>query len=99
LTFQERKSKNINNSLRKAEVRLKIQLGGLVLKSRITDLLAITPGDDLQLDPTKWQAAAVILGALTEAYEKLQLDQDQALYNQWAFLGSKLLRYEYKNKR
>lgn len=60
LTFQERKSKTINNSLRKAETRTKIMLGGLVLKSRLTDLLAITPGDDLQLDPSNWEKAAVM---------------------------------------
>src|SRR5262245_1399317 len=86
LTFRERKRKTIDDGQRKAETRTKIMLRGLVLKSRLTDLLAITPGDDLQLDPNNWEKAAVVLGALVDAYERLRLDTDQSLYQEWAII-------------
>lgn len=98
LTFQERKRKAVDEGQRKAEVRTKIQLGGLIIKSQLTDLLAITPGDDLQLDPSKWEKAAVILGALVDAYEKLQLDKEHSLYQEWMTIGTKLLKYKIKEQ-
>ena len=59
------------NSERKAQARTKIQLGGLVIKSKLAELVGIETGEDLQLDPTKWDQAALILSLLTEAAEKI----------------------------
>ena len=41
--------KHFDTKERRAETRTKIQLGGLVMKSGLADLLNIQPGDDLQL--------------------------------------------------
>jgi len=99
ISLQDRKMMSDSSSRRKAETRTKIALGGLVLKSHLPDFLEIRPGDDLQLDPTKWEKTAVILGVLVEAYEKLQLDKEQDLYHQWEIIGRKLLRYDFKLKK
>jgi hypothetical protein len=55
---------------RRAETRTKIQLGGLVLKSKLANVVGITPGEDLQLDPQKWDQAALLLSLFTDMYEK-----------------------------
>ena len=59
------------NSERKAQARTKIQLGGLLIKSKLAELVGIEIGEDLQLDPKKWDQAALILSLLTEVAEKL----------------------------
>ena len=59
------------NSERRADTRNKIQLGGLVIKSKLAELVGIETGEDLQLDPTKWDQAALILSLLTEVAENV----------------------------
>jgi len=54
---------------RRADTRTKIQLGGLVLKSKLADFIGINPGEDLQLDPQKWDQAALLLSLLSDTYE------------------------------
>ncbi len=78
---------------RKAENRTKIQLGGLILKSGLADFLSIVPGDDLQLDSTKWDQATILLGALIESVERGR--DDVALKETWAFLGEKEMRLSF----
>ena len=62
---------------RKAETRTKIQLGGLVIKSGLTDVFSISAGADLQLDGEMRERATLLLGALIETSQNLTLDSDQ----------------------
>lgn len=70
---------------RKLETRTKIQLGGLIIKSGLADLLNIEPGDDLQSDSAKHDDAHIILGLLVEACEKLYHEDHQREF--WHALG------------
>lgn len=72
-------------TLRKLETRTKIQLGGLVLKSGLADLLHIMPGDDLQSNASKYEDAQILLGALIEASERLIQQEDMKDF--WKTLG------------
>lgn len=63
-----------SSKARKSETRTKIQLGGLVLKSGLTDILKITPGDDLQLDLSLKEKAYTLLGILKTMEEQIQED-------------------------
>lgn len=60
--------------MRKQETRTKIQLGGLILKSGLADLLKIKQGDDLQLDALHRDKAHMLLGILLDAVEKFNSD-------------------------
>jgi hypothetical protein len=60
--------------MRKLETRTKIQLGGLVLKSGLTEFLDISPGDDLQLDLGIREKAHALLGMLKTVHEQAQED-------------------------
>lgn len=96
LTGMKRREERKSNAHRKAETRTKIQLGGLIVKSQLSEFLGITLGDDLQTDQDNWKKTAVILGALHEALERLQKDKHHELLNEWEFLGTKLMKYDYK---
>ena len=62
----------MQNNLRKSHTRTKIQLGGLLLKSGLTDLLNDNPGDDLQLDFNKKDKAYILLGILADSYTNVK---------------------------
>lgn len=62
---------------RKAETRTKIQLGGLVIKSGLTDVFSISVGADLQLDLEEREKAVLLLGALIETSQNLALHPHQ----------------------
>lgn len=57
---------------RRAETRTKIQLGGLVIKSKLSELVGIIPGEDLQLDQSKWNQAGLLFSLLSDVYGKLR---------------------------
>ena len=65
----------MQSNLRKKETRTKIQLGGLLLKSGLTELLGIDQGDNLQLDFAKKDKAYVLLGILADSYNSVK-DED-----------------------
>ena len=65
----------MQNDIRKSHTRTKIQLGGLLLKSGLTDLLDIDQGDDLQLDFEKKDKAYILLGILADSYNCVK-DED-----------------------
>ena len=66
------KQKLLDNNFRKGQTRTKIQLGGLLLKSGLTDILDIKQGDDLQLDFAKKDKAYILLGILADASENIK---------------------------
>ena len=91
--LQKKIHSNINNE-RKAVTRTKIQLGGLLVKSKLADLVGIIPGEDLQLDAEKWDQAALLLGLLNETYERdqsLSLEEKDHLIQK----GTLSLKYDF----
>ena len=54
------------------ETRTKIQLGRLLMKSGITDLLDIKAGDDLQLDLNNQDKAYILLGILADCCDNIK---------------------------
>lgn len=60
---------HISTQERRAQTRTKIQLGGLVLKSKLAELVGINVGEDLQLDMQKWDQAALLLGLLMQSFD------------------------------
>ena len=70
----------MQNDLRKKETGTKIQLGGLLLKSGLTELLGIDQGDDLQLDFAKKDKAYILLGILADSYNSVKDDTSFAHY-------------------
>jgi hypothetical protein len=66
--------------MRKLETRTKIQLGGLVLKSGLSDFLDITPGDDLQLDLDLRDKAHALLGMMKTIEEQVKEDPTSLPY-------------------
>jgi hypothetical protein len=62
----------MQNNIRKSHTRTKIQLGGLLLKSGLTELLDIDQGDDLQIDFEKRNKAYILLGILTDSYNNIK---------------------------
>lgn len=65
---------------RKLETRTKIQLGGLIIKSGLSDILNISPGDDLQLDYSHIDKAHTLLGILKEVKEKIEAKNSSLTY-------------------
>jgi hypothetical protein len=95
VSFYQWKKGQHENQTRRAETRTKIQLGGLIFKSGLTDYLNICAGDDLQLDANKWDDTAVILGILLDAYETLLTDKHHDKLNHWKLLGIQAMKYDH----
>ena len=70
----------MNSNIRKSHTRTKIQLGGLIIKSGLADLLAINLGDDLQLDLDQRDKSYIILGILDEVTKQIQNDKSSMSY-------------------
>lgn len=87
------KKMKIQSNIRKSHTRTKIQLGGLLIKSGLTDFLNITQGDDLQLDLEKKDKAYILLGLLTDLYENIQ-SQDSLSF--FLSKGKKIVNSQYK---
>ena len=70
----------MNSNIRKSHTRTKIQLGGLIIKSGLADLLEINLGDDLQLDLDQRDKSYIILGILNEVTKQIQNDKSSMSY-------------------
>ena len=70
----------MNSNIRKSHTRTKIQLGGLIIKSGLADLLEINLGDDLQLDLDQRDKSYIILGILDEVTRQIQNDKSSMSY-------------------
>lgn len=79
---------------RKARTRTLIQLGGLIEKSGLLELLGINTGDDLQRDPDCFESAAILMGALGEIHFQLSSDTAHAQKILWAERGKVALSQE-----
>lgn len=85
LSFQTSKKVLFSKNQRKAEVRTKIQLGGLLIKSGLANEFAIHAGADLQLDQDEREKAMLLLGALIKMQQNLSPHLSQK--EEWAILG------------
>ena len=74
------KKAKMNSNIRKSHTRTKIQLGGLIIKSGLADLLEINLGDDLQLDLDQRDKSYIILGILDEVTRQIQNDKSSMSY-------------------
>ena len=70
----------MNSNIRKSHTRTKIQLGGLIIKSGLADLLEINLGDDLQLDLDQRDKSYIILGILDAVTKQIQNDNSSMSY-------------------
>jgi hypothetical protein len=77
-------------ALRQLETRHKIELGGLVLRSGITELLGVPRGAEMKTDFRK--EAAVILGILLAGVEALRGPDNAAKLERLAAKGYGALR-------
>jgi hypothetical protein len=92
--FLSSKKTSFDSSQRKAETRTKIQLGGLIFKSGLADLLGIEPGEDMQFEVASLEKAAIVLGILIDA----TIHMNEKKY-EWEFIGRKNLKYEFLNNK
>jgi hypothetical protein len=76
---------------RRARTRTLIQLGGLVEKSGLTDLLDIELGQDLQQDGECFESNAILLGGLLELKNTLNQDDKEQQKILWATKGKEQL--------
>lgn len=74
---------------RKAQTRLKIQIGGLAQKAGLLEPLGIHPADDLQKDEQKFDAVATLMGAFLYLSDPLYHDETQKML--WRERGKKAL--------
>jgi len=81
-------TKNQNIALRKQRTRQLIQLGGLVQKSGLLEMLDIQDGEDLQ-DYNHLHKSAKVLGFLLESLEQTNLD-----FEHWEQIGERQLKYK-----
>lgn len=76
-------------SFRKAQTRLKIQIGGMALKAGLLEPLGIYLGDDLQKDEQLFDSAATLMGAFLDLADPLKNDSAQKML--WKERGKKAL--------
>lgn len=81
---------------RRARTRTLIQLGGLVEKSGLMEVLGIEIGQDLQKDPNLFSKVAILSAVLNENTQVLSNSSDQDLAK-WIALGRDMLRDEHGN--
>ncbi len=77
--------KKENTAERRARTRTLIQLGGLLTVSGLHELFDISPGDDLELDPTTRDNGATLLGCLITVMEQMPTlvsDEDTDVFKQ-----------------
>lgn len=84
------KEVNFESANRKARTRTLIQLGGNVSLSGLTSLLGIQEGDDLELDFSSRDKAAILLGGLSELVMMLESSPD--LRERWLQKGINILK-------
>ena len=83
--------KTSNLALRRARTRTMIQIGGLVVKSGLADILGIELGQDLQMDAECFESNAVLLGGLMELKNILNQDDGEQQKLLWATKGKEAL--------
>ena len=78
-------------SSRKARTRILIQLGGLIEKAGLLELLELEVGQDLQKDPETFEAVSTLMGALLSLRGAFLTEDSNAQKMLWKERGKKAL--------
>lgn len=76
---------------RRARTRTLIQLGGLVEKSGLVEVLGIEMGQDLQKDPNLFSKVAILSAVLNENTTVLSNSSDQDIAK-WIAMGRDIIK-------
>lgn len=86
-----------NKSLRKARTRTLIQAGSLLSMTGFFTICGIEEGQNLQLDFENGDKAAILLGVLSEAFEKLPVEPSTEQFSYWKNIGIRILKMRKSN--
>ena len=75
--------------LRKSRTRTLIQLGGLVEKSGLLEVLQLEIGDDLQKNELCFDGVATLMGAFSDLVKTVREDETQVML--WCENGKRIL--------
>ena len=75
--------------LRKTRTRTLVQLGGLVEKSGILEVLQLEIGDDLQKDELCFDGVSTLMGAFADLVKTIREDETQVML--WCENGKRIL--------
>jgi hypothetical protein len=81
-----------NKSLRRARTRTLIQAGGLLNLLGFFTICGIEEGQDLQLDFENQDKAAILLGILSEAFERLPIEPSSLQLECWKNIGIRVMK-------
>lgn len=81
-----------DKKLRKARTRTLIQAGGLLSLTGYFVICGIEEGQDLQLDFENRDKAAILLGILSEAFEKLPAEPTSEQLEYWKSIGIRIMK-------
>lgn len=81
-----------DKGLRRARTRTLIQAGGLLGLTGIFSFCGIEEGQDLQFDIESRDKAAILLGILSEAFERLPVEPAIEQFEQWKNMGICLMK-------
>ncbi len=86
------RTQKADKSLRKARTRTLIQAGGILSLAGFLSFCGIEEGVDLQHDIANRDKAAVLLGILSEAFERLPNEPLSEHFEQWKNIGTRILK-------
>lgn len=81
-----------DKKLRKARTRTLIQTGGLLSIAGFFTTCGIEEGQDLQLDFENRDKAAILLGILVEAFERLPTEPTSEQIGYWKNIGVRVMK-------
>ena len=89
----EMRQGSISKTMRRARTRTLIQLGGLIEKSGLLDVLEIQLGQDLQKDAETINPVATLMGSLLSLCTLYQDEDSQTQKMLWQRRGKEALRH------
>ena len=81
-----------DKAVRKARTRTLIQAGGLLNLAGFFTICGIEEGQELQLDFQSRDKAAILLGLLSEAFEKLPTEPTKEQFEYWENIGVRIMK-------
>ena len=81
-----------SKALRRARTRTLIQAGSLLQMLGFFSICGIEEGLDLQLDLESRDKAAILLGILSDAFERLPVNPNSEQFEQWKMIGIRIMK-------
>lgn len=78
--------------MRRARTRTIIQAGSLLQMLGFFSFCGIEEGLDLQLDLESRDKAAILLGILSDAFERLPVNPDSEQFEHWKKIGVRIMK-------